>query len=238
MPPGPSLIFDKSSLESLNLDEAVLTDNFYMSTITPLFFVECLADLDKQTCQDKSRGGVGLELKMECTMKLVVKTGSLRLFTDPDGFKSSDRCAPVVGAFCGAHGLPYSETFVSIAVVIERRQSPLKAIGKRRVYNLNDEFGQYAIELNDDVIKDIEVVTVRDFQTVICAAIQVDCGDPDGRALSKYLQEKLIDLRGKTVSEKRAALEGASRRAPRAAYAEARVFRFLRSGDKRPTVEA
>jgi hypothetical protein len=48
MPGGPSLIFDKSSLESLNLDEAVLMDNFYMSTITPLFFVECLADLEKE----------------------------------------------------------------------------------------------------------------------------------------------------------------------------------------------
>src|SRR5262245_38770695 len=48
MPHGPSLIFDKSSLESLNLDEAVLMDNFYMSTITPLFFVECLADLEKE----------------------------------------------------------------------------------------------------------------------------------------------------------------------------------------------
>jgi hypothetical protein len=45
---GPSLIFDKSSLESLNLDEAVLMDNFYMSNITPLFFVECLADLEKE----------------------------------------------------------------------------------------------------------------------------------------------------------------------------------------------
>jgi hypothetical protein len=48
MAQGPSLIFDKSSLESLNLDEAVLMDNFYMSTITPLFFVECLADLEKK----------------------------------------------------------------------------------------------------------------------------------------------------------------------------------------------
>src|ERR1700678_1812617 len=47
MPLGPFLIFDKSSLESLNLDEAVLLDNFYMSNITPLFFVECLADLEK-----------------------------------------------------------------------------------------------------------------------------------------------------------------------------------------------
>ena len=47
MPLGPFLIFDKSSLESLNLDEAVMLDNFYMSNITPLFFVECLADLEK-----------------------------------------------------------------------------------------------------------------------------------------------------------------------------------------------
>jgi len=47
MPQGPSLIFDKSSLESLNIHEAALMDNFYMSTITPLFFVECLADLEK-----------------------------------------------------------------------------------------------------------------------------------------------------------------------------------------------
>lgn len=45
---GPSLIFDKSFLESLSLDEAVLMDNFFMSTITPLFFVECLADLEKK----------------------------------------------------------------------------------------------------------------------------------------------------------------------------------------------
>ena len=44
---GPFLIFDKSSLESLDLDEAVMLDNFYMSNITPLFFVECLADLEK-----------------------------------------------------------------------------------------------------------------------------------------------------------------------------------------------
>src|SRR5260370_38913053 len=48
MPQGPILIFDKSSLESLNLDDAVLLDNFYISNITPLFFVECLADLEQQ----------------------------------------------------------------------------------------------------------------------------------------------------------------------------------------------
>lgn len=46
---GPSLIFDKSFLESLNPDEAMWLDQFFLVNITPLFFVETLADLDKHT---------------------------------------------------------------------------------------------------------------------------------------------------------------------------------------------
>src|SRR5467141_3788979 len=45
---GPVLIFDKSVLESLNPDEAVWLDNFFLSNITPLFFIETLADLEKE----------------------------------------------------------------------------------------------------------------------------------------------------------------------------------------------
>lgn len=59
MSQGPSLIFDKSSLESLNIHEAALMDNFYMSTITPLFFVECLADLEKQLKSGSHAGAAG-----------------------------------------------------------------------------------------------------------------------------------------------------------------------------------
>lgn len=44
---GPSLIFDKSALESLSPDEAVWLDQFFLANITPLFFVETLADLQK-----------------------------------------------------------------------------------------------------------------------------------------------------------------------------------------------
>jgi hypothetical protein len=51
---GPHLIFDKSSLESLNLDEAVMLDNFYTCNVIPIFFVECLADLEKQIIRSKS----------------------------------------------------------------------------------------------------------------------------------------------------------------------------------------
>ena len=45
---GPILIFDKSALESLSKDEAVWLDNFFLTNITPLFFIEVLADLEKQ----------------------------------------------------------------------------------------------------------------------------------------------------------------------------------------------
>ncbi len=45
---GPILIFDKSALESFSKDEAVWLDNFFMTNIAPLFFIEVLADLEKE----------------------------------------------------------------------------------------------------------------------------------------------------------------------------------------------
>jgi hypothetical protein len=47
MTPGPVLIFDKSFLQSLNPDESVWLDHFFITNITPLFFIEALADLAK-----------------------------------------------------------------------------------------------------------------------------------------------------------------------------------------------
>jgi hypothetical protein len=51
---GPILIFDKSTLQSLNVDEAVWLDNFFMTNITPLFFIETLADLEKEVRKGKT----------------------------------------------------------------------------------------------------------------------------------------------------------------------------------------
>lgn len=45
---GPMLIFDKSTLQSLSPDESVWLENFYLTNITPLFYIETLADLEKQ----------------------------------------------------------------------------------------------------------------------------------------------------------------------------------------------
>lgn len=43
---GPTLIFDKSFLQSLSIDESVFLQQFFISNITPLFYVETLGDLD------------------------------------------------------------------------------------------------------------------------------------------------------------------------------------------------
>lgn len=51
---GPVIIFDKSALQALSLDEAVWLDNFYLSNITPLFYVETLADLEKEVKAGKT----------------------------------------------------------------------------------------------------------------------------------------------------------------------------------------
>ena len=48
MSTGPITIFDKSTLQGLNLDEAALFGQFYRCNLTPLFFVETLADLEKE----------------------------------------------------------------------------------------------------------------------------------------------------------------------------------------------
>lgn len=45
---GPVAVFDKSFLQSLQINEAVWFDHYFSTVITPLFFVETLADLAKE----------------------------------------------------------------------------------------------------------------------------------------------------------------------------------------------
>lgn len=46
---GPTLLFDKSFLQSLSIDEAAILDQMFTCTISPLFFAETLGDLAKGT---------------------------------------------------------------------------------------------------------------------------------------------------------------------------------------------
>lgn len=44
---GPITLFDKSFLQSLNIDESVWFDHFFRTNICPLFYIETLTDLEK-----------------------------------------------------------------------------------------------------------------------------------------------------------------------------------------------
>lgn len=52
---GPVVLFDKSFLQSLTLDESVWFDHFFLPVVCPIFFVETLADLTKQQRATSSR---------------------------------------------------------------------------------------------------------------------------------------------------------------------------------------
>lgn len=44
---GPAILFDKSFLQGLNVDEAVWFDHFFAPVVSPLFYIETLGDLAK-----------------------------------------------------------------------------------------------------------------------------------------------------------------------------------------------
>ena len=52
--PGPIALFDKSFIQSLNVDESVWFDHFFMAVVCPIFFVETLADLAKEPRKGKT----------------------------------------------------------------------------------------------------------------------------------------------------------------------------------------
>lgn len=52
---GPIVLFDKSFVEMLNVDEAALFDFLYLTNICPMFLTEVLADLEKETSGQRTR---------------------------------------------------------------------------------------------------------------------------------------------------------------------------------------
>ena len=57
---GPITLFDKSFLQSLSVDESVWFDNYFYPVICPIFYVETLADLGKETKRRSPEQEVGI----------------------------------------------------------------------------------------------------------------------------------------------------------------------------------
>jgi hypothetical protein len=75
VPMGPIALFDKSFLQSLTLDESVWFDHFFYTNVCPIFYVETLADLGKESTQDRS------------------STDSVRIIADKFPDMNSGQCA-------------------------------------------------------------------------------------------------------------------------------------------------
>jgi hypothetical protein len=77
---GPHLIFDKSALESFNLDETNWLDHFFGTVITPLFFAEVHADLEKEVGRGKTSeqvvGALALKRRTCSPQRAFITTGS------------------------------------------------------------------------------------------------------------------------------------------------------------------
>jgi hypothetical protein len=46
---GPMVLFDKSFLQSISTDEAVWFDHFFLPIVCPVFYVETLGNLAKES---------------------------------------------------------------------------------------------------------------------------------------------------------------------------------------------
>jgi hypothetical protein len=165
-------------------------------------------------------------------MKLIVRTNSVTYSNDPAGFRSSDRCAPLLRAFCHWHCIPYEDTFVSIGLKVEK-PSPVRAVGKRTTQGIDQGFGDYPIELDERVIEHIQVAGAGDFHDIICEAIKRECFSTNDKGWKEYVSENVYDLRGRTTREKKQKLEEIASKLASNRYAEARIFRTLHTSDKK-----
>jgi hypothetical protein len=51
---GPIALFDKSFLQSLSIDESMWFDHFFLAVVSPFFYVETLADLEKPEIKNRT----------------------------------------------------------------------------------------------------------------------------------------------------------------------------------------
>ena len=59
---GPIVLFDKSFIEMLNVDEAALFDFLFLTNICPMFMTEVLADLEKEKPGERTREKIVADL--------------------------------------------------------------------------------------------------------------------------------------------------------------------------------
>ena len=160
--------------------------------------------------------------------KLIVQTNDRKFVADPNGFVASteERYVAQIERICRANHIPYSSEFVSLHV---KKPKPLRfKVPEGRTLHRHQTvhaFGNLEIELSLEIVSELVLVCAGDFQTIII--------NSEGRG-PEYLNERICVLEGKSVEEKMNLLSEFADKARRFivnGYAEARLFRALKSTD-------
>ena len=96
---GPILIFDKSTLHALSVDECVWLGRFYNVNITPIYFAEVIADLEKEVAEGRRPEDI--------VARLAVKTTALESRANVHHVKMCT--ADLMGNAIDMHGVPVLE---------------------------------------------------------------------------------------------------------------------------------
>jgi len=96
---GPITLFDKSALQALSVNEAALFDCLYRSNICPIFFIETLADLEKEMKRGRTAeqivGEIAAKTPVCCASPNVIH--STICINELFGYAVEMRGLPVVG---------------------------------------------------------------------------------------------------------------------------------------------
>lgn len=149
---GPLAIFDKSFLQSLNQNEAALFDVLFRTNITPIFYMETLADLSKKNSRRSPEDEVGIVASKTPTWGSCVNASHITM------------CA---GELMGHH-----VKMAQIPAIAGGR--PVKVEGKRGVY-FKPSREQYAFERwQDGKFEEIERIMAKDWREVVLKPPQIE----------------------------------------------------------------
>jgi hypothetical protein len=146
---GPIVLFDKSFVEMLNIDEAAVFDTLYSSVICPIFYTEVLADLSKQPPGQRTAERIVADVArktpiMHATPNVLHSTLCLGELL---GHSIEMRGVPAI-----AGGRPVRQSDGRVSVVYEQ-SSEAKAFDRwqhRRFYELEREFAaRWRAQLKD-----------------------------------------------------------------------------------------
>jgi hypothetical protein len=188
--------------------------------------------------------------------QLIVRTEDPEYSENPQDYESTDSCADLMRVFCSQEHQPYSQPFVSIDVSLRTPagQTADPQEGDPEQVNFDDEdgesaevnepvleifkmariYGEHEIRLTQDVFDELEVISAGDYQNIVCklAALKMS-----GAPFHEEMHHRICDLSEFKGQQRRDKIEEFIARAKNYSslgYAEARIFRRLRTSDKEP----